>query len=211
MNELHPKRRLNNVARTTVAGMVLGTLSGAAFLVAIILAVLRTPSGFALAGIMFGIGLSVAFVSILLFVVFRRVRVARDARLAELELREPGAVIIHAEWNAALQRPFVHEGALSAKVDSRGYDVEMTADPTGIRLWLGTSELPLIGALAWQQITMIEPTEVHAAIGSHSVPAFAIHATENRIFHPIVELIYRGEDIRELCAQLNAMRVAQPD
>lgn len=209
MNDIHQERRLNSVARTTIISMVLGTLSAVAFLAAVILVVLRTPSGFALAGIMFGIGLSVAFVSILLLVVFRRVRVARDARLAELELREPGAIIIHSEWNAALQSPFAQEGALHAKVDSRGYDVEITADRTGMRLWLGVRDLPLIGALAWPQITMIEPTEVYAAIGSHSVPAFSIHATDTNVFLPVIQLIYRGENIRELCAQLNAMRIGQ--
>ncbi len=211
MKDLHQERRLNRVARATIISMVLGTLSAVAFLAAIILVVLRTPSGFALAGVMFGIALSVAFVSILLFVVFRRVRSARDARLAELGLREPGAVVVHAEWNAALQDPFVKEGALPAKGDSRGYDVEITADETGMRLWLGTSDLPLLGALTWPQITMVEPAEVHAAIGSHTVPAFAIHTTDTDTFLPVVELIYRGENIRELCTQLNMMRIAQPN
>jgi len=198
--------RLNDSARATIRHMIFGVFSGLAFAAAIIVLILKTPTGPAMLGVVIGIAVSVAFVAILLVTVLRRVRTARDTRLATLNRRFPGALVVHTEWNAALQSAFVRQDALPAEVDGRGYDVEISADLDGIRFWLGTSQLPLIGELGWRQVAQIEPTEVRAAIGSHRVAALLIRVTESSTFLPNIELIYRGEDVRALCDQLNALR-----
>lgn len=206
MNSPKAKRQLNGPARATVVNMALGSLAFLAFLAAIILLLLHTSAPMATLGVVIGAVASVALLGILLVTVSRRVRVARDTRLAELRRREPNALVVHTEWNAALQGPFVRREVLPANVDSRGFDMELTADGEGVRLWLGTLHLPLIGEIAWRQVASIEPTEVHAAIGSHRVPALRVQTIDSSSFLPTIELIYRGHDIQDLCDRLNALR-----
>ncbi len=195
----------NKVASGIAKSMLIRSLAALMFLASIIVLAANLPFRYAFLWVMIGLIASVVIFATMFYLVVRRVREAREQREAILRRQQPGALIVHTEWNAALQEPFIREGAAPRNLDYRGFEVDLTVDEAGIQLWIGAREPYLIGSLVWKQIVLIESTSVHAVIGSHQVSALRLGVKDSDTFLPVIELIYRGNNVDEVCASLTSL------
>lgn len=127
--------------------------------------------------------------------------------------KDPGAIVVPAEWSSAVLAPFLRDTSMTAS-NYRGFGVEIAANSAGLNFWRSrrTTEIELLGRLDWSQVASIEAGTVKAVIGGRiaSTIRIALHGRADSPFTDEIELIVRQIPSKQAIAELQQAKHGQP-